>query len=149
MQLKDLCVLDVAFCTRDITINHAAKLMREHHAGDLVVIDNADEEREPVGIITDRDIVVEVLGRGRDPSKTTVGEVMSKQLVIASGSEDASQALQRMVAHGVRRIPIVDDEQYVMGIVTLDDMLRVHAEQATNLAHIVSKEQSREQRARR
>jgi CBS domain-containing protein len=149
MQLKDLCILDVAFCTRETTISAAARLMREHHAGDLVVIDNMDEEREPVGIVTDRDIVVEVLARGRDPGKSTVGEVMSQQLVIASGSEDVSQALQRMVAHGVRRIPVVDDEQYVVGIVSLDDMLRVHAEQATSLAQVVSKEQSREQRARR
>ena len=149
MQLKDLCVFDVACCTRDITVIAAARLMREHHTGDLVVIDNADEEREPVGIITDRDIVIEVLAQWRDPGKTTVGDVMSKQLVIASGSEDASHALQRMVAHGVRRIPVVDDKQCVLGIVTLDDMLRVHAEQANSLAHIVNKEQSREQRSRR
>jgi CBS domain-containing protein len=149
MQLKDLCVLDVACCTQDITVSAAARLMREHHTGDLVVIDDADEEREPVGIVTDRDIVVEVLAQDRDPGKTTVGEIMSKQLVIASGSEDASQALQRMVSHGVRRIPVVDDEQYVMGIVTLDDMLRVHAEQAAGLAHVVSTEQSREHRSRR
>jgi len=149
MQLKDLCVFDVACCTRDISVSAAARLMREHHTGDLVVIDNADEEREPVGIVTDRDIVVEVLAQGRNPEKTTVGDIMSKQVVIAAGSEDAEQALQRMVAHGVRRIPVVDDEQYVMGIVTLDDMLRIHAEQATSLAHVISKEQSREQRARR
>ena len=149
MRLKDLCVLDVACCTRDISVSAAARLMREHHTGDLVVIDNADEEREPVGIVTDRDIVMEVLAQGRNPDQTTVRDVMSKQLVIASESEDVSQALQRMVTHGVRRIPVVDDEQCVLGIVTLDDMLRVHAEQATSLAHIVSKEQMREQRARR
>ena len=149
MQLKDLCVFDVACCTPDISVTAAARLMREHHTGDLVVIDNADEEREPVGIVTDRDIVVEVLAQGRDPNKTTVGDIMSKRLVIASESEEASQALQRMVAHGVRRIPVVDDEQCVQGIVTLDDMLRVHAEEANSLAQIVSKEQTREQRARR
>jgi CBS-domain-containing membrane protein len=74
---------------------------------------------------------------------------MAKQLVIASESEDASQALQRMVAHGVRRIPVVDDKQCVTGIVTLDDLLRVHAEQAASLAQIVGKGQTREQRARR
>jgi CBS domain-containing protein len=149
MQLKDLCVFDVACCTPDISVTAAARLMREHHTGDLVVIDNADEEREPVGIVTDRDIVVEVLAQGRDPDQTKVGDIMSKQLVIASESEDAFQALQRMVAHGVRRIPVVDDEQCVQGIVTLDDMLRVHAEAANSLVQIVSKGQTREQRARR
>jgi CBS domain-containing protein len=149
MKLKDLCVLDVACCTPDTTVTAAARLMRERHTGDLVVIDDADEEREPVGILTDRDIVLEVLGQGRDPGQTTVGQIMSKQLVIASESEDVSQALERMAAHGVRRIPVVDDEQYVLGIVTLDDMLNVHAETARRLAQVVSKQQSREQRTRR
>jgi CBS domain-containing protein len=149
MQLKDLCVLDVASCTRELTIADAARLMRRHHTGDLVVVDDADEEREPVGIITDRDIVVEVLAQGRDPSRTTVGEIMSTQLVIASASENCAEALQRMATHGVRRIPVVDDKRYVLGIVTLDDMLRVHATQANRLLDVVSKEQVREQRARR
>jgi CBS domain-containing protein len=149
MQLKDLCTLDVACCTPDATVSAAARLMRDRHTGDLIVIDNADEEREPVGIVTDRDIVVEVLAQGRDPDRTTVGEIMSKQLVIASGSEDAWQALQRMVSHGVRRIPVVDDEHCVLGIVTLDDILRIHAEAANSLVQVVSKEQTREQRTRR
>ena len=149
MKLKDLCVLDVAFCTPDVTVVEAARLMRQHHTGDLVVLDDADEEREPVGIITDRDIVLEVLAKGRDPGRTTVREIMSRQLVIASDSEDYAEALQRMATHGVRRVPVVDDKRCVVGIVTLDDLLRVHAAQANRLLDIVGKEQVREQRARR
>ena len=149
MKLKDLCVLDVAFCTPDVTVVEAARLMRQHHTGDLVVLDDADEEREPVGIITDRDIVLEVLAKGRDPGRTTVREIMSTQLVLASDSEDYAEALQRMATHGVRRIPVVDDKRCVLGIVTLDDMLRVHAAQANRLLDIVGKEQVREQRTRR
>jgi CBS domain-containing protein len=149
MKLKDLCVLDVASCTPESTIVEAARLMRQHHTGDLVVLDDADEEREPVGIITDRDIVVEVLAKGRDPGKTTVREIMSTQLVIASESEEYTEALQRMATHGVRRVPVVDDKRCVVGIVTLDDMLRVHAAQANRLLDIVGKEQVREQRTRR
>jgi CBS domain-containing protein len=57
MKLKDPCVLEVASCTPELTIADAARLMRQHHTGDLVVLDNADEEREPVGIITDRDMI--------------------------------------------------------------------------------------------
>lgn len=149
MKLKDLCVLDVAFCTPDVTVVEAARLMRQHHTGDLVVLDDADEEREPVGIITDRDIVLEVLAKGRDPGRTTVREIMSTQLVVASDSEDYAEALQRMATHGVRRVPVVDDKRCVLGIVTLDDMLRVHAAQANRLLDIVGKEQAREQRTRR
>ena len=149
MKLKDLCVLDVACCTREMTIAAAAKLMRERHAGDVIVVDNADEEREPVGILTDRDIVIEVLAKGRDPNKTTVAEVMATQLVVAGESEDSTQALQRMAAHGVRRIPVVDDERCVVGIITLDDLLREQAEQAARLLEVVTKQQARERRARR
>jgi CBS domain-containing protein len=149
MKLKDLCVLDVASCTPQLTIEEAARLMRQYHTGDLVVIDNADEEPEPVGIITDRDIVLEVLAKGRDPHKTTVREIMSTQLVVASESEDYAEALQRMATHGVRRVPVLDDKRCVVGIVTLDDMLRVHAAQANRLLDIVGKEQVREQRTRR
>ena len=149
MKLKDLCVLDVACCLPGSTISEAARLMRQHHTGDLVVLDDADEEREPVGIITDRDIVLEVLAKGRDPGRTAVREIMSTQLVVASDSEDYAEALQRMATHGVRRIPVVDDKRCVLGIVTLDDMLRVHAAQANRLLDIVGKEQAREQRTRR
>jgi CBS domain-containing protein len=149
MKLKELCELDVVCCTRELTITAASRLMRERHAGDLVVVEELDEERAPVGIITDRDIVVEVLARNQDPGKVTVGEVMSKQIVIASESEDSAQALQRMAAHGVRRIPVVDDQQRVIGIVTLDDLLREHTEQAGRLLEVVTKQQTREKRTRR
>lgn len=149
MKLKDLCVLEVACCTREVTITAAAQLMRERHAGDVIVVDNADEEREPVGILTDRDIVIEVLAKGRDPNKTTVAEVMATQLVVAGENEDSTQALQRMAAHGVRRIPVVDDERCVVGIITLDDLLREQAEQATRLLEVVTKQQAKERRARR
>ena len=123
--------------------------MRERHTGDVIVVDDADEDREPVGILTDRDIVIEVLAKGRDPDKTTVAEIMATQLVVAGESEDSTQALQRMAAHGVRRIPVVDDERCVVGIITLDDLLREQAEQATRLLEVVTKQQSKERRARR
>jgi CBS domain-containing protein len=149
MQLKDLCVLDVAYCTPQLSVKAAARLMREHHTGDLIVVDDADEEREPIGIITDRDIVLEVLARDRDPERTTVGEVMSKQLVVGAQFEDVDQALERMAAHGVRRLPVIDDERCVLGIVTLDDILREHAGQAKRLLDVITAEQKYEQRARR
>ena len=123
--------------------------MRQHHAGDLVVVDDGDEERSPVGIITDRDIVTEVLGKGLDPGKTTVASVMSSQLVVASGSEDVSEAVERMRVHGVRRIPITDDNGALLGIFTLDDLLKLNAEQLDAPVAILTKEQTRESRSRR
>lgn len=149
MQLKDICVLNVACCTRQMSILAAARMMRQQHTGDLIVVDDADEERIPVGIITDRDIVVEVLAQDRDPATTTVADVMTTRLVIASDTEEVSEAIERMRSHGVRRIPVVGDGGRVVGIVTLDDMLKLHAEQANALLEVLVKEQAKEGRARR
>lgn len=148
MKLKDVCELEVACCTRDATIAQAARLMRQHHTGDLVVIDDTDGGREPIGILTDRDIVLEVVAQGRDPSRTNVNEIMSSQLVVAAISEDVETVLERMRQHGVRRMPVIDDDGNVFGILTLDDLLRIHADQAAALLSIVTKEQSREHRAK-
>jgi CBS domain-containing protein len=149
MKLKDLCILEVACCTRETPVAAAARLMREHHVGDVIIVDDADEEREPAGILTDRDIVIEVLAKGRDPNKTTVAEVMATQLVVAGDSEDSTQALQRMAVHGVRRIPVLDEDRCVVGIITLDDLLREQAEQATRFLEVVTKQQAKERRGRR
>ena len=149
MLLKEVCILDVASCGRDATILEAARLMRKHHSGDLIVVDGTADERVPVGIVTDRDIVVEVLANELDPATTTVAKIMSARLVIASAAEDIAVAIERMQLHGVRRLPVVDHAGYLAGIVTLDDVLRLHAAQAAALANIVSREQGREYRSRR
>ena len=149
MKLEDVCILDVVCCTPEITLAEAARLMRKRHSGDLIVVDNADEDREPVGVLTDRDIVVEGLAQGRDVNQTKVREIMSKQLVVASASEDLPVAIDRMRTHGVRRIPVLDDERRVIGVVALDDVIRVHAEQAAAILEVVNKQQAREKRMRR
>lgn len=149
MKLHDLCVLDVTCCSPKSSIAAAAALMREHHAGDLIVVATEDGEREPVGILTDRDIVIEVVAQGRDPARTSVADIMAKPVVVASADEDHDVALERMRAHGVRRVPVVNGDGYVIGIVTLDDLLRVHAEQAARLLEVVTKQQVHERRKRR
>ena len=149
MKLKELCTPDVASCTAEITALHAARLMRDHHVGDLVILDENSDDGTPIGIVTDRDIVVEVLSRDLDPTKVTVRDIMRVPLVIARASEEVEQALERMRAHGVRRVPMLDDEGRLAGIVSLDDLLRRLATDAAALAEVIAREQDREHRARR
>ena len=149
MLLKEICTLDVASCGRGVGILEAARLMRQYHTGDLIIVDDPDGDRVPAGIVTDRDIVVEVLAKGLDPAETKVAQIMSGKLVIAAAEEDTSDAIERMRLHGVRRLPVVDHDGRLMGIVTLDDMLKLHAAQAAELSGIVSKEQNREHRTKR
>ncbi len=151
MLLNTFCMLDVARCSPRTTVLEAAHLMRHHHTGDLVVVDDdgGEERQTPLGVITDRDIVVEVLARGADPARTLVSQVMRTPVVIANAQEDSSAVLERMRAHGVRRIPVVGEDGWLVGIVTADDMLKRLAADAHMLTEIVSKEQNQEQRARR
>jgi CBS domain-containing protein len=148
MLVNSICMLDVACCSPRTTALEAAHLMRKKHTGDLVVVDDEDKP-VPLGVITDRDIVVEVLGTGLDPATTTVGSLIQTPVVIANQGEDTSQALERMRSHGVRRLPVVSDGGRLVGIITVDDLLKRLAADANSLVEIVSREQSHEQRTRR
>jgi CBS domain-containing protein len=149
MQLSAFCKLDVACCSPRTSVLEAAHIMRRKHTGDLVVIDDDEMKPTPLGIITDRDVVVEVLGKGLDPATTTVGSVIRTPVVVAEEDEDSTQVLERMRAHGVRRIPVVGAGGKLIGIVTVDDMLSRMARDVTLLTEIISQEQSHETRTRR
>ena len=149
MLLKDICTLDVVCCNPTTTVLAAARLMRHRHVGDVIVVDDPQTDQTPIGLVTDRDIVVEVLGKELDPAKVTVREIMRTPVVVAGTSEDVAQAIERMKLHGVRRIPIMDENLKLAGVVCLDDLLARLASDAAALAAIVSHEQDRERRMRR
>ncbi len=149
MQLNSFCMLDVECCSPRTTALEAAHVMRRKHTGDLVVIDDDADQPAPLGIITDRDIVVEVLGKGLDPATTTIGSLIRTPVVVADAAEDSAQVLERMRTHGVRRIPVVGAGGKLVGIVTVDDMLKRLAADAALLTEVVSQEQSHEARTRR
>jgi CBS domain-containing protein len=149
MLLKDVCTAGVISCGRETSVLQAADLMRRRHVGDLVVVDDPEDEGIPLGVVTDRDIVVEVLAKGLDPAKTTVGSLMRSPVVIAYESEDTTQAIERMRMHGVRRLPVVAHEGEVVGIVTLNDLLRVFISDAGALLDVMTKGQKIEQHLRR
>jgi len=149
MLLKDLCTPDVVCCAPDRSALHAARLMRERHVGDVVVVEDAETGQSPIGVVTDRDIVVEVLAKELDPARVTLRQIMRTPAVIANTSEDALQAIERMKAHGVRRMPVVDGSSRLVGILCLDDLLKRLAADAASLAEVIAREQDREHRTRR
>jgi len=149
MLLKEACTANVVCCGPHTTALQAASLMRHRHVGDLVVVDEPEDEGIPLGIVTDRDIVLEVLGNGLDPAKTTVGSLMRTPVVIAHESEDTAQVIERMQAHGIRRLPVVAREGEVVGIITLNDLLRLFVADASSLLGVLDKGQINEQHSRR
>ena len=148
MPIGDICNRDVAFAGRNTTAQSAAKLMRHYHVGSLVVIDQNDGGRRPVGIVTDRDILLEINALDLDPNVITIGDIMSPELVSVPESFGVMETTQLMRMKGVRRVPIVNSEGNLVGIVTVDDVLEVLAEELNELARTVSHEQAKEVRTR-
>jgi len=148
MQIGEVCTRDVLCAEGTTSVADAARLMRQYHCGDIVVVEQKNGRRVPTGIVTDRDIVLSVTAAELDPSTVTVGEMIGPELVTAAETEGIFAAVERMRVHGVRRMPIVDHEGALSGIVSVDDIIEVLAEETSQLARVVAREQSRERRNR-
>ncbi len=148
MLVSEFCNREVIIVDRATTILEAAKLMRSEHVGDLVVTDKRNGRQVPVGILTDREIVVELLAEEVDLDKVSIGDAMSYELLSVKEQNGLQETIEIMRNHGVRRLPVVDDNGALVGIVTVDDLMELIAEQLTDLVRLVGNEQVVE-RARR
>ena len=148
MQVGEFCNREVVIVDRDTTILEAAKLMRSHHVGNLVVTESQHSRQIPVGILTDRDIVVELLAEEIDLEKILVGDAMSFDLHKVEEHTGVQEALELMREQGIRRVPVVDRAGALVGILTMDDLLELLAEQLTDLVRLVGNELVRERSKR-
>ena len=144
MPVGELCIRQVVVAPRKASVLEAAKLMRQYHVGDIVVTDDIDGRRVPVGIVTDRDIVLEVLAQELDATSLTVGDIMAGDLITVRENEGVFQTIQLMRAKGARRAPVVNGEGTLVGIVSVDDLVELLAEELGELAKLISREQKRE-----
>jgi len=148
MEVGKLCTVDTICCTRDESVQGAAFLMRKHHVGDIVVVDEADGVPVPAGIVTDRDIVVSVVALGLDPNGLQVGDIMTDDLLTADEHDDVTVTIERMRLRGIRRVPVVGEGGRLAGIVSADDLLGFLAEEMEDLARISPYQQQHERRMR-
>jgi CBS domain-containing protein len=148
MNISDICTVQTISCSRDETVQGAAFLMRKHHVGDLVVVDGSDDTAIPVGIVTDRDIVVSVVALGLDPASLQVGDIMSDDLLTCREEDDVYQTIEHMRVRGIRRVPVVNRHGGLAGIVSADDLLEFLAEEMGDLSRISGSQQAVERRAR-
>lgn len=149
MTVGQICNRVVVFAFRNTPLPDAAKLMRDNHIGSLVIVEESDRGRIPVGMLTDRDIAIAVVAQALDPRTLTAGEVMSGELVTANEQDDMLDTLQRMRRRGIRRVPVLTAAGVLAGIVTLDDLLELVAEQLGDVVKAIATEQSREARTRK
>ncbi len=149
MTISAICSREVITVHRDATVLHAAMLMRQYHVGDVIVIEDREGRAVPVGILTDRDIVIELVATDLDCRVITVGDIMLVHLAVVKEDEGIFDAIQLMSSKGIRRLPVVDKNGSLLGIVTLDDVLQLLAKEFDALAKLVRHEQKNEASARR
>ena len=128
MTIGKICNREVVYISPDVTVQAACKLMRHYHVGSLVVVEEKNGNRVPVGMLTDRDVVVELLAMDLDAKVITAGDIMSLDLVTVSENHGVYETIELMRLKGVRRMPIVDSENRLTGIVAIDDLLEMLAQ---------------------
>jgi CBS domain-containing protein len=137
-----VCISSVA------DIVDAARTMRDEHVGFLVVYEQGDVIRKPIGVLTDRDIVLEVLAKDIDPHAVTVKDAMTRQPLVASEGDELGEALQAMRMAGIRRVPVVDARGALTGIFALDDGIELITGLLCDISGSIKSEQRQEWHAR-
>lgn len=149
MAIGEFCNREVVIVERNNTALDAARLMRQHHVGDVLVVEERNGRKIPVGIVTDRDLVVEIMAAELDYSAITVADIMMVDLATVKESTGVFEAIRYMRTKGVRRLPVVTEDGGLAGILTLDDLLELLTEELVELAKLVRYEQKKEATNRR
>jgi CBS domain-containing protein len=144
MRIGEICNREVVVIKEDSSVTEAARIMREYHVGDVVIVREQYGQQLPVGILTDRDIALGVVADEIDPKSVSVGDAMSFELTTVSEDEDFIHAIEVMRDKGIRRIPVVDADEVLIGILTVDDVLDLLSGVLIDLVHLVDGQRRRE-----
>lgn len=145
MKVSHFYTEGVVTASPDTTVLEAAKLMRAQHVGDVVIV---DADQRPRGILTDRDIVLSVLATELDAGTITVGDAMSYQLATVVPDDDLEDAIEQMVGACVRRLPVVDADNRLVGVISLDDIVYVLGRYMDRLSRLADTQRFRERTTR-
>ena len=144
LKIGKYCTRNAITADKDSSIVEAAKLMRQHHVGSLVIISRDSDGDKPVGMLTDRDIVLEVLAEEVAVDSVTIDDVMTRKPVTAWEHDDMFATMETMRLKGIRRVPVTDSSGVLVGILTSDDLLGIFYEEMGHMVALISNEQLRE-----
>lgn len=145
MFIRDICQRNVITGSADLSIRVAAMMMRDRNVGDLVITEKFGALEKPIGIITDRDIVTLVVAQKADPDEISVIDIMKYHPVVVNENQLIQEVIKNMHHLGIRRIPVVDEQGFLTGIVSCDDVLLIMARDLQHLAGIVGQQIYNEQ----
>lgn len=148
MSIGEFCTKNVVVAEKDVGIVELAQLMRKYHVGDVVIVEKVVDRMLPLGIVTDRDIVVEVVAAEVDLEAITAGDLMSIELITGKQKDGLWDTLQLMLSQGIRRLPVVSDGGFLEGILTVDGLIGLLADELAILSKIVGRGQKFEEENR-
>ncbi len=136
MTVYTVCQTSVLSVKPDATVQFVAELMRDKNIGCVVVTEN----HKPVGIITDRDIALRAASLCGEPEMALIDSIMTRDIRTIRKDTGVFDAIQEMKSTGVRRMPIVDNSGRLVGLLTVDDLIRLLAREMADIARIIGKE---------
>jgi CBS domain-containing protein len=132
MKNSDIMTKDLVYSLPSDMVSDVAKLMKNEDIGPVLIVDESNNGKRLVGIVTDRDLALKVVGEGRDPNSTRVEDVMTGSLVTCRADDDVENAMRAMAQNQLRRIPVVDDSGQLVGIISQADVAtRLNEPQST------------------
>lgn len=138
MSVGRICVRTVHVASADESVREAARRMREADVGTLVVV---DDKRSPLGVVTDRDVALRCVAAGRDPDATPIAAVMTAPAQCVAEATAIEDALAHMAGNEARRLVVTDDAGRLAGILALDDVLELLAEEAAVIGRLLRRRQ--------
>lgn len=144
MTIQSVYNPNAATIDADADAQRAAVLMRQEHVGDLIVTEYRDGRTQPIGTVTDRDIVVEIVAKGIEPARIRVGDMLHRDLICVREDAGIAFALKRMREGGVRRAPVVNTHNELVGVLSLDDVIEYLAGQFEDVAGTIRLQQRME-----
>jgi CBS domain-containing protein len=148
MPINECCSTSVVTCGTDASVPQVAELMRRNHVGAVVVVSGPEREQVPVGIITDRDIVLETVALDLDVPVFTAGDIMSTPLITARENEGIVEALRLMRTAAIRRLPVVRADGTLLAIVSSDDILKLLTTELSMMTGAIVEQREAERRLR-
>ena len=148
MSVGNYCERELALLTRDASLQDAAMMMRNHHVGEVIVVDKPDGRNMPVGVVTDRDLVIEIMALDVDVEQINVGHIMSLELVTVPEEHSLSDTLDIMQQHGVRRLPVVDSNGMLSGLIDMEIILKVLCQDLGKMLALINTERTIEKSLR-
>ena len=137
MNIEGMCTHSTVTADRSRTLQECAALMGENHVGSVLVTEETPGGPQAVGIVTDRDLVVEAMARGVAPGQASIGQITARRLVTVPSSASIDEAIQVMKSEGVRRLLVATPDRRLVGIVSMDDLLDALAGEMAGIAQAI------------